>query len=84
MADTMSTGNVKISSLLTTLGKLMPNLTKEFLDHIPAAHGMSLDTSVSKEEWMMMFDYKSATKDVGPKPSAAKRLNQSKNRKADE
>ena len=34
---------------------------------------------VSKEEWMMMFDYKGTTqKDVGPKPSAKKRNNQAK------
>ena len=58
MADTMSTGSAKLSALLSVLGKLMSNLTKEFLDHIPAAHGMSHDTAVSKEEWMLMFDFK--------------------------
>jgi hypothetical protein len=58
MADSMTTGSAKISALLKVLGKLMANLTKEFLDHIPAAHGVSMDTTVSKEEWMLMFDFK--------------------------
>lgn len=78
MADSMCTGSAKMSALLAVLGKLMANLTQEFLDHIPAAHGVQHNTMVSRDEWMLMFDYKGAAKaakDVGPKPSAAKRLN---------
>lgn len=84
MADTRRSGAAKLSAILNVLAKLMTNLTKEFLDHIPAAYGMSPDTLVSKEEWIMMFDYKAAQKDVGPKPSAAKRKNQQQSKKAGE
>ena len=76
MADTRRSGSAKLSAILNVLAKLMTNLTKEFLDHIPAAYGMSPDTMVSKEEWVMMFDYKAAQQNLGPKPSAAKRKNQ--------
>ena len=83
MADTSTSGSAKLSSLLSVLGKLMSNLTKEFLDHIPPAYNMSYESVVTKEEWMYMFDYKQALKDVGPTPSAAKRMNDSKKKKAD-
>lgn len=83
MADTSSSGSAKLSSLLSVLGKLMSNLTKEFLDHVPPAYDMSYDSTVTKEEWMFMFDYKQAHKDVGPTPTAAKRMNDSKKKKAD-
>jgi len=33
---------------------------------------------------MLMFDFKQASKNVGPKPSAAKRMNKTKNSKANE
>lgn len=83
MADSMGTGSAKLSKLLSVLGKLMSNLTKELLDQIPIVHGVSPETSLSKEEWNLMFDYKKTQKDVGPKPSAAKRLNKTQKRKAE-
>lgn len=68
MADTRRQGTAKFSTLLDSLGKVMPSLTREFLDHLPPAFDMSPDDMVTKDDFTMMFDYNSTVKQasVGP------------------
>jgi len=85
MADTRRVGTVKFSALLDSLAKLIPNLTREFLDQLPPAFGMDHDSTVTQEEWRLMFDYNAkAPKATGPKPSATKRQNELKRSQAEQ
>jgi len=74
MADTQRSNSVKFSLILDALNKVLPNLTREFMDQIPYAFEMSPSDMLSKEEFDMLFDTTSANH--GPQPSALKVRNQ--------
>lgn len=59
MADTQRSNSVKFSLILDTLNKILPNLTREFMDQIPYAFEMSPSDMLSKEEFDMLFDTRS-------------------------
>jgi hypothetical protein len=75
MADTQRSNSVKFSLILDTLNKILPNLTREFMDQIPYAFEMSPSDMLSKAEFDMLFDTRSNA-NLGPQPSALKVKNQ--------
>ena len=83
MADIKHDDQVKFSALIDTLGKMMPNLTREFLDNIPPVFGVEYDQAVSQKEWLLLFEFQ-ASGSVGPKSSATKRQNDLKKEQAED
>lgn len=69
MADAGRTGHVRFSALLKILGKLLPNLPKEFLEYIPVVNGMESSDIVSQEEWVLLVDPSARPIDIGPQPT---------------
>lgn len=77
MADTRRSGSVKFTLILDAMQKILPSLTRDFLDQIPYAFEMSPNEVLSKDEFDMLFDLKSQmASSPGPKPSALKMKNQ--------
>lgn len=58
MADQRRTESVKFSVILDAMLKMMPHFTRDFVDQIPGAFGMSPSDMLSKNEFAMLFDMK--------------------------
>jgi len=84
MADARHSGAVKLSVLLETMQKILPNLTQEFIDHVPIAFQMNNTDVVSPAEFDMLFNPESQQLNSVPKPSTAKLQNAKKSHASNE
>jgi len=56
--------------------KMVPSLTRDFVDNIPAAFEMSPSDTLSMEDLTLLFDKNAQNSSSGPKQSAVKKRNQ--------
>jgi Ca2+-binding EF-hand superfamily protein len=77
MADSRRTGQVRFSDILVALEKILPSLTKEFLEQIPMAFMRSPDDVLSQPDFEALFapDSQVSYTNTMPKPSAQKLKN---------
>ena len=74
MADQRRNEQVKFSTILESMEKMLPNLSEDFIDQVPRAFNMMPSDILSKAEFEMLFNPQaqmSGTNTV-PKPSALK------------
>jgi hypothetical protein len=79
MADTKRSNAVKFSQILDAMVKVLPSLTRDFLDQIPYAFEMNPQEVLSKEDFEMLFHLAAPPgSKSGPSPSGS----QAKNKRA--
>ena len=77
MADSKRTNSVRFSLILDSLLKILPHLTREFLDQVPPVYEMSPSDILSLEDFQLLLDVRSrVNQNVGPHQSAVKRRNE--------
>jgi Ca2+-binding EF-hand superfamily protein len=65
--------------------KILPSLTRDFLEQIPLAFQMNFNDVLSREEFEMLFDPNMGmTQNSIPKPSALKMQNQQKGKQGND
>ena len=82
MADSRRTGQVRFSDILVALEKILPSLTKEFLEQIPPAFMRNPEDVLSQTDFEALFSPQSQVSytNTMPKPSASKIQNKQKQR----
>lgn len=77
MADSKRSNQVRFSLILDSLMKMLPNLTRDFVDQIPPVFELSPSDLLSMEDFTMLFDNKAQiASNTGPQSSAVKKRNQ--------
>jgi len=76
MADSKRSNSVRLSLILDSLMKMVPNLTRDFVDNIPPVFELSPSDTLSMEDFTLLFDNNKQISSSGPKQSAVKKRNQ--------